>query len=475
MKHLMDLGLIGLLLTTSERPSKENNPALMKMVDNLGYDKYWECTQEELRQEAFNTIDAACRHFDYFEKSELQVNELLDAYLIKVYDDAANGYREDLRTVAISVCALGNKVGDKFPDCITGVDTWIRFAQEQLAELVRRFETLEEVDYLPLIIGRLEYANSILEVVDVFVTTHKGMIAGVEEFAPADYEDVFPLETWVDGNECQKDDACWCGCNMDKSIGLLQGMEDFLAGKETKASMYLASICYSKDFRLQSLQGNEEGVWDSVKELGTKAYEWCKEVLDSFMELFNSDKADEEIDAAESDAETNKKALQAITDKTMKVKPAAKAGAIALAQKNDPTGKVVKALSGLNTLGDGARVITALQTIMTAQLKKEGLLGTKLAKAQASLNELQATTRKATGTNTDNKDVVKNAKSGVDEKIKAAKESLKEVKAAAGAQKKIVACIRRTIKGISPKIFMDKDNKTPGDTSAKEPVEKPTT
>lgn len=469
----MDLGLIGLLMTTSERPSKETNPALMRMVDNLGYDKYWDFTPEELRDEAFHIIDATERHFDYFDKSDLEVNELTDALLVRIYDDLNNGFREDLRTVAISVCALGNKTGNGLPKSTNGVDTWIKFAKAQIDDLRERFASGEQIDYLPLIIGRLEYANNVLGVVDVFVTTHKGMMMGVEEYAPADYQDVFPIEDWVAGNECNQSSDCGCGCSLNKSIAILQGMEDFLSGKITKATMYLENVCYTNDMRLRSVQGNEEGVWDSVKELGSKAYEWCKEVLDSFMELFNSGKSDEEIAEAEDDAEINKKALQAVTDKTMKVKPAAKQGAITLATKNDPTGKVAKALAGLNTVGDGARVITSLQAILATQLKKEGQLGTKLEKAKQAVADLQSTTAKATGSNTDNKEVVKNAKVNVDDKIKAAKESLKEVKAAASAQKKLVSCIRRTIKGITPKIFMDEKGVTPGVKGGEKPEAKP--
>ena len=477
MRHLMDLGLIGLLMTTSERPNKETNPSLMKMVDNLGYNEYWDYTYEELRAEAFQVIDAAERHFDYFDKSDLEVNALTDAFLTRVYDELSGGFKEDLRTVAITVCALGNKNPNGLPNCTEGVETWIKFAKAQLEELRKRFETGEEVDYLPLLIGRLEYADNILGVVDVFVTAHKGMLMGVEEFAPGDYQDVFPIEDWVSGNECNQTTECECGCTLNKPIAILQGMEDYLSGKTTKATMYLENLCYSNDMRLRSVAGNEEGVWDTVKEIGAKAYEWCKEVLDSFMELFDSGKSDEEIAAAEDDAEINKKALQAITDKTMRVKPAAKQGAIALATKNDTTGKVAKALTSLNTIGDGARVITALQAILTTELKKEGKLGTKLEAAKKAVADLQSTTAKATSGSGDNKEVVKNAKTSVDEKVKAAKDSLKEVKAAASAQKKIVTCIRRTIKGITPKIFMDKENKTPVTSSTapapKEPAAKP--
>lgn len=471
MRNLMDLGLIGLLLTCKERPTEASNPALMKMINNLGYSKYWEFTEGELKEEAFHILDAVERHFDYYDKSDLEVNEMVDAYLHKILDDFNNAFKEDLRTVAITVCAYGNKTKSD-ADCSSGVEAWINTATDLLEDLKKRFETMDSVDYLPTVISRLEYCDSVLGVVDVFVTTHKGMLAGVEEFVPNDYQDIFPIEDWVAGTECAQTSDCGCGCSFTKPIALLQGMEDFLNGKVTKASMYLESVYYTNEMRLRSVQGNEEGVWDSIKEMGAKAYEWCKEVLDSFMELFNSEAIAEEVEEAEKDGEANKKALQAVSDKTMRIKPAAKAGALALAAKNDPKGDIGKALNGLNTIGDGARVITSLQALLAREVKKEGNLGTKLEKAKKAVGDLESANRKTSGSSSDNKDVAQNARTALDDKIKAAKESLKEVKAAAGAQKKFVSCIRKTIRNISPKIFMDKDNKTP--ISAKEPKEKAT-
>lgn len=467
MRNLLELGLLGLLLTCKEKPNKENNPVLVKMIDNLGFNSYWEDDQEELKKEAFNIIDSVERHFDYFESSELKVNSLLNNYIYELYEDHQSGFKEDPRSIAIKVCALGNKLCNDDDKEDSGADRWIKYSKELLEDLRRRFTTLEEVDYLPLIISRIKYVNTILEILDIFVTSHNGMLAGVEEFVPNDYNDVYPLEDWVVGNECGQVEDCGCGCQLDKPITILQGMEDYLGDKESEATRYLGSIYFSNDFKLLSLQGNEEGVMDSIKDMGTKAYQWCKEVLDSFMDLFSSDDSKEEVQEAESAGDINKKALQAISNKGLKVKPAAKEGALALARANDPTGGVVKVVSSLNTIGDGSRVIDGLTSLLTKALNKGGKLDTKLQAAKKAVDDLQATNSKNASSSTDNKQAAANTKALLQEKIKVAKQKLKEVKAEAGAQKKITSCIQRTIKGITPKIFMDEDNKTPGQPAPK--------
>lgn len=470
MRTLMELGLLGVLLSTTERPDKDNNPVLWRVLNNLGYGSGYmdELSNDEIRSRAFNLIESLSNDFAYYDASELKVNEVLDRYLIKLHADWYNTFKEDSRQIAITVCALGNKVLDA--EETAGVNLWIEEGNNVLDTLTEYFEDGTQCDALQHKLNHFAYVNKIMEIVDVFVTTHRGMLAGVEEYAPADYNDVYPLypTDFVSGNECGEDENCGCGCRLDHPLMVMEGLEDLLGGVDSAAAKYAAGVFFANDMRLTAYQGNEEGALDTIKEMGVAAYEWVRDALKSFMELFTPEKAEEQSKASESVGENNKKAIQAMTNKGAKVKEAAKAGIIALAKQTDTSGAMGRVVASLNTAADGSRVIDGLQSLLNKNLGKSGKLGEKLAAAQTALNELKTANDKVGSAKADNKEVVANVRTNVKDKMAKAKDSVKQVKAALSAQNKITKGIERAIKGISPKIFNTEEGAAPAaDKTAK--------
>lgn len=482
MRTLMELGLLGVMLGTDVRPTPDNNPALWRVLNNLGYDSGYfdESGPEEIKKRAYQIIDHLRNNIAYYDASELKVNELVSTQLVKWHHEFHNGMREDARQLSITICALGNKVMDA--EETAGVQLWIDEANDILDGLVERFNVGEQTDALQFHISRFAYAEKLLQILDVFITAHRGMLAGVEEYAPADYQDVYPLEPTDfaihEGNECGgPHTGCECGCSLDHPIQVLEGMEDLLGGRDTAAARYTAGVFFANDIRLRAYQGNEEGIMDSIKEMGTKAYEWCRDALKSFFDLFTPEAAEEETKEAEDIGENNKKAIQSMPNKGARINDAAKTGILNLAKATDASGAMTKVVTGLNTAADASRVIDGLQAILNKNIGKGNKLGEKLNKAQAALNELKSANDKAGSTNGDNKEVAANVKTNVSDKIAKAKASIKDVKAAVGAQKKVVAGIKKAIRGITPKIFVDEaagapDAAKPAEGAAQPPVKK---
>lgn len=474
MRTLMELGLLGVLLSNPERPTRDNNPVLWRVLNNLGFGAYIDdMSKEDVRDRALQILEAISNDFGYYDASELKVNEVLDRYLIKLHASYCNTWVEDSRTIAITVCALGNKVQDA--DETAGVNLWIEEGNNVIETLREYFEDGKEADALQYKINHLAYIEKILEIVDVFVTTHRGMLAGVEEYAPQDYQDIYPVYAgdFVSGTECGGDEDCGCGCKLDHPMMLLEGMEDLLDGKDTAAAKYATGVFFANDMKLASYQGNEEGAIDAIKEMGVAAYEWVRDALKSFFELFTPEKAEEESKAAETVAENNKKAIQAMPNKGVRINDAAKAGIAALAKQTDASGAMSKVVAGLNTAADASRVIDGLQALLNKNIGKSGKLSEKLTKAQTALNELKAANDKASSTKADNKEVVSNTRTNVKDKITKAKASVKEVKDALGAQNKITKGIQKAIKGISPKIFTKEGEGKPDAAKTDKPEKAP--
>jgi hypothetical protein len=210
--------------------------------------------------------------------------------------------------------------------------------------------------------------------------------------------------------------------------------------------------------------------------MGTKAYEWIKEALASFFDMFSDGDAEEVSKEVESVAEANKKAIQAMEKKDVQINDAAKKGIVALAASIDSSGAVGRVVAKLSTPASASAVLDGLQAILNKQLGKQGKIGEKLAAAKAAHDELKAANTKAASTKEGNKDVVANAKSNVSDKIAKAKEKLADLRKAAGEQKKFIAGIKKCIKGIGPKIFSkDAVVKTDENTPAVKPAAKPAT
>lgn len=461
MKAKLELELLGLLLSTDEHPTREGNPVLWRMLMNAGLDVDSEATDQDRLGRAYQLLGALSNDVAYFDANEMKVNEALNRYLIQLHLDMINGTREDFRTIAIMSCAAGNRSKDK--DKESGVKLWIDSANAAIFEIKERFDGLDQLENLHYLIQRFAYCERVLEIVDVFITSHNGMLAGVEEFAPADYNDLCPVEVpdFVTGAECNETAGCECGCALEHPTMVLEGLEDLLNNKRTDAAHYAAGVFFANSLELRSLQGNEEGVMDSIKEMGTKAYEWCRDALKSFMDLFTPEAAEEEVKDSADIGENNKKAIQSMSDKGVRINDAAKAGILQLAKDTDSTGAMARVVSSLNTAGDGSRVIDALTGLLSKQVGKGGKLGEKITKAQKALDDLKASNSKASSTSGDNKDVAANVKTDVSDKIAKAKDALKELKAQATAQKKVVNGIKKAIKGITPKIFTQGGNATP--------------
>lgn len=455
MRSLMELGLLGVLLSSPKRPTETDNPALWQMVKGMGIDlSYWvNAPSEEIVQRANQILGALDNDISYYDASELKVNEILNRYLVELHYNYTSFHKEDPRQIAIMICALGNKVLDK--DDTSGVNLWVEQAQQVIERIWEMFDNQESLNDLQPLLANLAYCEKVLQIVDVFVTTHNGMLAGLEEYRPADYNDVYPLYVpdFTTGTECGGHEGCECGCKLDHPLMVLEGMEDLLNGRDTAAAKYTAGVFFANDMRLTGYQGNEAGVIDSIKEMGTKAYEWCRDALKSFFELFSSEKAEQDAKDAETVAENNKKAIQSMADKSVHINDSAKQGIVALAKATDATGAMSKVVATLNTANDASRVLDGLQAILNKNLGKSGQLNDKLKEAQAALDELKAANSKVNSVNPDNKEVVTNTKTNLSDKIAKAKAKVSEVKAAATAQKKVVNGINKAIKGISPKIF----------------------
>lgn len=453
MKAKFELELLGLLLSSKEHPTREGNPVLWRMFSNAGMDLDSEVTDQDRLERAYQVLSAMSNDIAYFDANEMKVNKALNSYLVTLHLNMANGIREDFRTIAIMACAAGNRSKDKDHD--SGVELWIDEANSLIMDLKGRFDGLDQLDNLHYLINRFAYCERVLEIVDTFIVSHNGMLAGVEEFAPGDYSSLALDEEpdFVAGVECSETAGCECGCSLEHPTMVLEGLEDLLNNKRTPAAHYAAGVFFANSLELRLLQGNEEGVMDSIKEMGTKAYEWCRDALKSFIDLFSSEAAEEEVKDNAEVGENNKKAIQSMTDKGVRINDAAKAGILQLAKTTDSTGAMARIVSSLNTAGDGSRVIDGLTGFLSKQLGKSGKLGEKIAKAQKALDDLKASNSKASSTSGDNKDVAANTKTDVSDKIAKAKEALKEVKAQAGAQKKIVNGVKKAIRGITPKIF----------------------
>lgn len=476
MRILKELSLLGVVLESQARPTQESNPVLYRTLRQLGFDlgDWLDWSDAEIRERMHQILNGAEREIGYYDASELCVNQVLDRYLVELHYNYHNASKDHPHQIAALICAYGNKVAEK--ESQGGVNLWIEQAQ-QLIESMREKIDSGEVGALNYYVRDLTYAEHILQLVDVFVTAHNGMLAGMEEYAPADYNDVYPLYVpdFTTGVECGGHQGCECGCQLTHPIQVLEGLEDLLNGREgTEAARYTAGVFFANDIRLVAYQGNEEGVFDSIKEAGTKAYEWIKEALSSFFELFSSEAAEETSKEAEEVSEANKKAIQAMEKKDVQINDAAKKGITALAASIDSTGAVGRVVAKLTTPASASAVLDGLQAILNKQLGKQSKLGEKLSAAQAALDELKAANSKAATAKGDNKDVAANVKSNVSEKIAKAKEKVAEVRKAAGEQKKFVSGIKKCIKGIGPKIF-SKDGvvKTDENTPAAKPEAKP--
>lgn len=454
MSPYQKLGLIGMLINGLDKVefTQEDNPQFLKFLTTQGIG---EVTRDNLVLQLNGNIDIIARHFDYYDSSEMATNKPLCDYLIDLGNDIDNGNYPPLRDVSMIITAQGNKPGSSNNQ--DGVEILIAKARHVLD----KYEDLDGDD-LPnqpdelyqFDARRLEYLDRLLSLVDVFVTARFGMLAGIEEYAPLDYNAVHPIETFdVGGFECAANETCKCGCSLDHSLTMLQGMADQLGDKtNTSDYYYFEGVTRANGLEMDNISGSEGPVFDAVKNLGKVAYKAAMETWKNVQALFDESEDDADSNVT-NDADDNKKAIQSMDSADAKINDNAKAGIIAMAAKVDVSGamgKIVARLSGPSSAGgviDGLLGLLGTNSTLTKDIESE-----KKA-AEDALAELKKASESVSGDDT-NKDAAAAAKAGMQDKISKAKEAVASVKKKAQDHNKVTKGIRKAIRGITPHIFI---------------------
>lgn len=453
-----NLGLIGFLINSLKDTTfdKVDNAELLQYLEAQGIGVV---TGENLGHKLGTNVGAIEREFSYYDPVELKVNEPLNQYLIELSGMVDNKVYLPLRDVALAITGLGNKPGDV--SNTNGVEDLLalvgRILDPYIAldgdELPEQEDARYEADA-----RQLDYLDRVLGLLDVFVTSRLGMVAGIEEYAPLDYNAVHPIENFdiYAGTECSADALCKCGCAVDASLVQLKGMSDLLEGNtSTPDYFYLEGVTNANGQLLQDVSGTEGAVFDAVKNLGKAAYTAAMETWKNVQAMFESTDDDADKDIANV-ADDNKKAIQSMKDKGVAINDKAKAGLTAMAAKADPSGMMGKVVAGLESPSSAPGVIDGLLGLLgtNSQLTK-GLTDTRKA-AQDALDALKKSTDSISGDD-DNKEAAAAAKSALQEKIAAARETVGAAKKAAQDHNKVLKAIRKAIRGISPHIFVTKE------------------
>ena len=464
------LGLLGMVINGVKKSvlSPEETPELLNYLASVGIS---DLSPENLRQQLDLNVAALEHEFDYYDGSELKVNEVLNQFLLDLGKLTDNADYRPIRDVSILICALGNKGGDFSED--DGVESLIEMAKGILekyltlgeGELPDQSDEVYRADS-----RRLEYLERVLGLVDVFVTSHAGMRAGLEEYAPVDYNYLNPVEVtdWVSGVECSQQEDCSCGCVMDHPLRLLQGIEDYLEGyMDTPDALYFEGVARANNIRLELMTGNEGPVFDSIKAMAKKAYEAVMEAWKTVSEWFSASEDDKNTETVDK-ADDNKKAIQGMQDKGVAINDAAKRGIQALAEKIDPSGNIKAIVLRLTGPSSAPGVIDSL----LGELNKHGVTGKELQeekkKAEEALAELKKASESTNG-NDENKEAVATVRTDVNEKVKNAREAVGNAKKTIRSHNAITKGIRKAIEGITPHIFVTSDANSGGNPEPDNP------
>lgn len=460
MNLYFELGLVSLMLTgRAANLTPENNPVMVDLLRSMGLDYVVDCNSEEdssAKERLFNIVAALEDRLAYYDGSELEVNWPVNQYLNDLLNDVYSGNYTPERNVAMQVCALGNKSSDVMSG--SAVNEWIEYAHKNLRHFIDLYEGHEK-PCLPIIhaqIRSIEYAEKVLNIIDVFVTSRLGMFMGAEEFSPAQLEDL-PAPQVVNFDEpedCRKDADCDCGCVADHTLELIQGMEDYLNGTDTPAVHYLIGVASANNVRLSSVEGTEGAILDGIKEMAMKAWTAITESFSAIKEWFTSNDGEADTKAIKDSAENNKKDLAASKEGSGdQINPAAKAGLVKLAAEADPSGAFSAIVGGLNSKSDAAACLDKLLGLLQKQQGPAAGLQELMNIAQKRLADLKSAAGSVAGKDEKNKEVVGAAKKTVQESIAATKESIKRVKEKVTAHKKLVSGIRKAVSGINTQIF----------------------
>ena len=459
MSPYQKLGLIGMLINGLDKVtfSPEDNSHLLQYLVSQGIG---EVTRDNLVLQLNGNVGIMAQGFDYYDSSEMTTNKPLCDYLIELSNSITNGSYPSTRDVSMIITSLGNKPGPSNNQ--DGVETLTAMAHGVLDkyqdldgdELPDQADEVYQADA-----RRLEYLDKVLSLVDVFVTARFGMLAGIEEYAPLDYNAVHPIETFdVGGVECAGNETCKCGCSMDHSLTMLQGIGDYLDDKTTTPDYYyFEGVTRANGLAMDNVSGSEGPIFDAVKNLGKVAYQAAMETWKNVQALF--DESEEEADNSVTNvADDNKKAIQSMDSADAKINDKAKAGIVAMAGKVDPSGNmgtIVARLEGPSSAGgviDGLLGLLGTNSVLTKEMDDE----TKT--AEDALADLKKASESVSGDDT-NKDAAAAAKAGMQDKISKAKEAVTAVKKKAQEHNKVTKGIRKAIRGITPHIFISVEPK----------------
>lgn len=445
------LGLMGLVYSRLDSHAIDagQSPQLLEYLKGQDIP----LTEESLRERIQSCFSAVERELDYYDESELKVNILLERYIVQLLEDLSAGTRSSGRDISLMICSLGNKSNDH--DSGNAVQKLLDRAHQAL-NLYHDIPALKDtpVEVFNSASSTLTYIVKILSLLDVFVTSRLGMLAGLEEYAPMDYSYINPVEVtdWnVTGAECSTQEDCRCGCAFDEPLKLLQGMEDFLDGVESDDRSYFEGVANANNIRLELHTGNEGPVYEAIKDLARKSYDAVLAAWKNIKEWFDSDE-DEKDKATGDEADDNKKAIQGM-DGNAEINDAAKQGITALAEKTDPTGAMAKIVLRLTGPSSAGSVIDGLLGLLTKNSSTGAELQTQKKAAETALDELKKAADSVNGDD-ENKEAAGAAKTTVKEKVKTAKEAVSKAKKTVSDHNKITAGIRKAIAGITPHIFV---------------------
>jgi len=467
MNHLflqLKVALLALLHTTSTPLSEGRYPELARVLDQLRMGGLFRNPVDQLIDDFHGIIAALERRFDYYDESEMRVNTALDEYLnseVMRLLWAEKPVLPEPRSIALTICALGNRGGDH--DHGNGIGEIYDFAKTQLERISGYAVRPSTIHFLSLEreIDQLEFAERVLGIVDVFVTSRAGMVAGLEEFPPVDVSELAPIPE-PDFTEvvCVGTTECPCGCVLEHGELLLEGMEDLLSDTDSYARNYLLGVASSQNVRLSAVAGNEGAILDGLKSMGETAYNTIMESLKAIMNVIDPKDSEESAKTIRETAENNKKALQAMPDKgTARINDAAKTGIQKLAVNTYPNGEMTTCISSISTADKAGGVIDKLLGLLQKEVSSGGALRDKEKETKTALDELKKASSDAASADEKNKDVVAAAKQKVNEKIAKARESLKGAKGEVKGHNKRIAGIRKAVSGISPKIFISEQKK----------------
>jgi hypothetical protein len=272
-------------------------------------------SKEEITKRFFNTLASLEDRFTYYDGSEMKVNFALNQYLGDVLKDLRNGIYERSKTLAMTICGMGNKNGTmEFSESVDAISEEAHFILSKLMQFYEGTDDLP-IDILRAYVHKLEYLDKVLELTDVFVTCKLGAVYGAPEYSEAALQEVGETpdpDFDVDGLECKQDADCTCGCVMDHPMMVIDGMEDFLNGVESPAREYFIGVAGANNIRLEGYAGQEGPIFDAIKDLGEKAWNALTASLSAIKDLFTTSNPEEKVKSAETMADNNKKALQSM-------------------------------------------------------------------------------------------------------------------------------------------------------------------